>query len=200
MKLTFSVNYRTEWGESLFMTGSAEALGANDMDKAVAMKLSGSETWTAEVELPDTVTNFTYAYFVRHDNGSTRREWGHPRAFTRSEHLQSALIFDRWQDQPWDKPYYAASFVDCICRRDERDQPQLPAPGFFTLSVDAPMIAPDEYVAVCGSVEAMGAWKPEKALRMTDAAYPTWTVNIPVVDVNGGAEYKYLIVKKNTAT
>ncbi|WP_289646275.1 carbohydrate-binding module family 20 domain-containing protein, partial [uncultured Duncaniella sp.] len=65
MKLTFNVNYRTEWGESLFLTGSAEALGGSDLSKAVPMTLSGTETWKAEVEIPDSVEEFSYGYIVR---------------------------------------------------------------------------------------------------------------------------------------
>ena len=39
MKLFFQVNYRTEWGENLFITGSPEALGGDDIDKAIPMTL-----------------------------------------------------------------------------------------------------------------------------------------------------------------
>lgn len=49
----------------------------------------------------------------------------------------------------------------------------------LTLSVDAPMISPDEAVAVSGEAEALGAWDVTKAVRMSDAAYHTWTVNLP---------------------
>ena len=33
---------------------------------------------------------------------------------------------------------------------------------------------------------------------MSDADYPTWTVNIPVASLTPGTDYKFLIVKKNT--
>ncbi|MCM1522050.1 MAG: 4-alpha-glucanotransferase [Muribaculaceae bacterium] len=198
MKLTFSVNYRTEWGESLFLTGSAAALGSGNKDRAVPMTLSGTETWTAEVEVPDSDAPFTYSYIVRHEDGRTKEEWGKARTFRRSGELHRAILNDRWQDQPWDKPYYAASFIDCICRRENRDERPLPFPETLTLSVDAPMIAPDECVAVSGSVPCMGEWLPEKAVRMSDADYPTWTVNLPLREMRGGAEYKFLILKKHT--
>ena len=55
MKLTFNVNYRTEWGESLYLTGCPLALGEDDLSRAVPMKLVGAETWTVHVEIPDTV-------------------------------------------------------------------------------------------------------------------------------------------------
>lgn len=198
MKFTFTVNYRTEWGESLFLTGSALVLGENDPARAVPMRLTGSETWTVQVEIPDTVREFSYGYIVRHDNGYVKREWGKPRCFRYSADTHLFKILDRWQDQPWDKPYYSSAFTDCICKRGDLAAPVVPTAGMLTLSVDAPMIAPDEIVAVSGEAEALGAWDVKNAVRMSDADYPTWTVNIPAKDLEPGTDYKFLILKKST--
>ncbi|MCY0530714.1 hypothetical protein OVV49_32045, partial [Klebsiella pneumoniae] len=120
------------------------------------------------------------------------------RTFRRADNAHRFYVCDRWQDQPWDKPYYSMAFTDCICRREERDERQLPSAGMLTLTVDAPMIAQDEAVAVSGEDETLGAWMPEKALRMSDADYPTWSVNIPLSVLREGTDYKFLIVKKAT--
>ena len=193
MKLTFSVNYRTEWGESLWIAGTAPAL-----EGGVPMHLDGQETWTAVVDVPEDAAPFEYGYEVRHENGGVKKEWGHPRTFRRADNAHRFYVCDRWQDQPWDKPYYSMAFTDCICRREERDERQLPSAGMLTLTVDAPMIAQDEAVAVSGEDETLGAWMPEKALRMSDADYPTWSVNIPLSVLREGTDYKFLIVKKAT--
>ncbi|WP_303037537.1 carbohydrate-binding module family 20 domain-containing protein [uncultured Duncaniella sp.] len=55
MKLFFQVNYHTEWGENLFITGAQEAFGGGDIDKAIPMTLSDGDTWTAAIELPDSL-------------------------------------------------------------------------------------------------------------------------------------------------
>ena len=198
MKLNFTVNYRTEWGESLFLTGSPLAMGAGDLSRAVPMKLEGSETWTVRIDVPDTETDFTYGYIVRHDNGYVKREWGKPRRFIHGPNTHVFNILDRWQDMPWDKPYYSSAFIDCICHRGDRDGVVAPTAGMLTLSVDAPMIAPDEVVAVSGEAESLGEWNPAKAVRMSDASYPTWSVNIPSSSIKEGSEYKFLILKKTT--
>ena len=198
MKLNFTVNYRTEWGESLFLTGSPLAMGAGDLSRAVPMKLEGSETWTVRIDVPDTETDFTYGYIVRHDNGYVKREWGKPRRFIHGPNTHVFNILDRWQDMPWDKPYYSSAFIDCICHRGDRDGVVAPTAGMLTQSVDAPMIAPDEVVAVSGEAESLGEWNPAKAVRMSDASYPTWSVNIPSSSIKEGSEYKFLILKKTT--
>ncbi len=200
MKLTFNINYRTEWGESLYLTGSVKELGSNDPAFAVPMKLNGFETWTANVEIPDSVPSFQYSYFVRHDNGYVRREWGKARTFEHAANTHRIDIFDRWQDQPLDKPYYSSAFVDCICCRKERMPKVLPSTGMLTMSVDAPMVKPDDVVAISGEAESLGAWDPAKAMVMSDADYPTWTVNIPVASLKPGTDYKFLILKKSTGS
>lgn len=200
MKLTFQVNYRTQWGESLFLTGSLSVLGENNPVLAVPMSLSGEQTWSVDVEIPDSVNTFTYGYIVRHDNGTERREWGSQRRFEHDSTSNRYIIIDRWQDQPWDKPYYSAAFTDCICHRPSgnRERAVFASAGMLTLAVDAPMVAPDEVVAVSGEGDVMGSWDTSKALRMSDAEYPTWKVNIPLSSIKPESEYKFLIIKKAT--
>ncbi|MDE6378226.1 MAG: 4-alpha-glucanotransferase, partial [Duncaniella sp.] len=198
MKITFHVNYHTQWGESLYVTGEPKALGGGDPSKAVAMSLTGSQTWSVTVELPDSIDVVTYGYMVRRDNGTTRREWGKPRHLERHTSTPYIYVIDRWQDQPWDKPYYAAAFTDCICQRKDRAAQVEAETGCLTLSVDAPMVAPDEVVAVSGESGSLGKWDTAKAVRMSDADYPTWKVNLPLADLSDGMQYKFLIVKKAT--
>lgn len=199
MKITFNVNYRTEWGESLFITGPIKELGNGDTNLAVPMTLEGAESWSTTVDIPDTVRSIEYTYIVRNqDKGYVKREWGKPHKFQHLGNVHRIRIMDRWQDQPWDKPYYSSAFIDCICHRDNRAAEVFPATGMLTLSVDAPMIKPDESVAVCGAAESLGAWDTAKAPVMSDANYPTWTLNVPIESITPGTDYKFIIVKKNT--
>ncbi|MDE5967776.1 MAG: hypothetical protein K2G64_01605, partial [Muribaculaceae bacterium] len=76
MKLTFNVDYRTNWGESIYLVSNdVKELGAGNYDKAVKLQLMGDSHWQAVVELPDDTPDFVYRYFVRHENGYTKNEW-----------------------------------------------------------------------------------------------------------------------------
>ena len=198
MKITFQVNYRTEWGENLFISGSPSVMGGGDADTAVPMNYSGDGVWSVSVELPDPVDLIKYSYLLRRNDGSVRREWGKPHTLALTSATPDIVVIDRWTVQPDDKPYYASAFTDCIFRRTDSDGVVNSCPGHLTLCVDAPMVHPDEAVAVTGEAEIMGGWNPEKALRMSDADYPTWRVNIPLQDIRHGGEYKFVIVKKST--
>lgn len=197
MILSFNVDYRTNWGEAIYLTADIPQLGNGDHAKAVKLELYGEQTWKAQVELPDDTPDFKYAYFVKHDNGYEKQEWGHGHHFRRGECVKSYEIFDRWQDQPWDKPFYSVVFTDCVCRREGRALPPKVEAAGLLLSCDAPMVAPDEVLAVSGACEALGNWDASKAVVMSDALFPTWSCALPLDKLPEDLEYKFLILKKN---
>ena len=198
MKLTFHVNYRTNWGESLFLTGSIPALGDNDINKSVRMNLTGSELWSLTVDIPSDIKTFQYHYVVRSENGNVRYEWGQAHVFHVSLKGDTYEIHDRWQDQPWDKPYYSSAFTDCICKRSSGEKTLKPAKGKVMISVAAPMVKADQTLAICGSVPELGNWDISKAVRMNAADYPIWSANISAKGITPTTEYKFVIIDSST--
>ncbi|MCM1452213.1 MAG: 4-alpha-glucanotransferase [Clostridium sp.] len=198
MKVTFNIDYRTNWGESVYLTGNCEALGNGDESKAVKLEPDGGgERWSLSVTIPEPV-DFEYNYLVKRDDGSVRREWGAPHPFAASAAGEYRL-YDRWQDQPWDKPYYSSAFTDCILRRENRDAKMDYEAGRLTIQVYAPMVKPSHTVAICGAAKALGSWNTADAVIMSDAQYPIWTASIfPSEDLMEGSEYKFLMMDKST--
>ena len=197
INLQLNVDYRTSWGESLWVVGNIPALGNDDLSKALRLDLYGEQTWKLRVDLPDDTPDFTYRYFVRNDNNAAiKNEWGEPHRFRAGKGIKTYRMDDRWQDQPWDKPMYSVVFTDCVCRRQGRALPPRVKAGSLILGCEAPMIASDEVLAVSGNCAALGDWKPEKAVVMSDAFYPDWTVAIPMRGLPAEIEFKFLVLKK----
>lgn len=197
MKLTLNINYRTNWGEQVYVTGSIPALGSGDYSKAVKLTLIGDDQWTADIKLPEGSGNFTYSYFVRHDNGHVKEEWGRPREFTVGNATDRFVVYDRWQDQPWDKPYYSSAFTDCIFHRSERLDEAVPRKDTVIISVSAPMISQNDVLALVGSSSGLGEWNPAKAIRMSDAKFPVWEAIIDRRAIEAGTQFKFVIVRKS---
>ena len=198
MKLVFHIDYRTNWGENVYITGNVDALGGGDEAKAPMMKLSGESSWTITAEVPDGTEPFDYRFLVRNDDGAVKREWPRPHRCIPAKGVSLYQIYDRWQDQPLDKPFYASAFYDCVFRRRTKALPQAAATGELTVSVDAPAIRPDQVLAISGASESLGAWDPKKARRMDDSSFPTWRVNIPVDDLTPETEYKFVVLESST--
>ncbi len=197
MKIKFNIGYRTNWGESVYLTGSCPELGAGDLGKAIKLELNGAKSWCTEVEISK-AQNFTYSYLIRNDNGSVKQEWGAPRIFQHSA-CKKYNVYDRWQDQPWDKPFYSSAFTECICHRELRDEVVKFEKGKLTIQVYAPMVSPDHAIAISGACRSLGDWDVDKAVRLSDALYPLWAANIDnCSDLVQGSEFKFLIVDKAT--
>ena len=107
MKLNFNIDYRTNWGESVYIVASIPQLGGGDEGSAVKMELDGVGLWTLSVDVPEGTPAFDYRYLVRHDNGYVRHEWGCAHRFVPGYDVNTFEIYDRWQEQPYDKPYYS---------------------------------------------------------------------------------------------
>ena len=195
MKLLFRIDYRANWGESLYLCGDTALLGNGDTSRALRLEVDGDSLWHAEVELPDSVAAFTYRYIIKNEQGDTRQEWGQGHCFRPAAGVNEYDIYDRWQDQPFDKPFYSAAFTECICRHNSAGtKPLLPASGYVELCVAAPMVAPGCTLAISGEGDALGNWNPDRAIRMNSAEYPIWKAKIPAAGLNAATEYKYLIV------
>ena len=199
MRIKFNVDYRTAWGESLYISGNIPALGNGNEAAAAAMECHGGETWHLEIdaELP-AGKELEYKYIVRHDNGSERHEWGPVHIFMASPGIATADIFDQWQDQPLDKPYYSSAFTECINNRDYRQAPVNASAGNINLRVWAPMVSQNRVIAVSGNIDALGNWDPAKALRLSDACFPEWSGSFSMRGLKGSFEYKFLILDKAT--
>lgn len=198
MNLSFNIDYRTNWGESLYITGNIPALGNGDKSKAVKLDLYGEQLWKTRISVPDNTTEFSYSYFVRHENGYEREEWGKGHVFRSGKDVRDYEVFDHWSDLPWNKPFYSVVFSDCVCKRVSRAIPPSVTPGTLLFSVEAPMIAPDEVLAISGSCKELGEWDVERALLLSDAYYPAWSCALPMAALPAEFEYKFIILRKDS--
>ncbi|MDE7426636.1 MAG: 4-alpha-glucanotransferase [Muribaculaceae bacterium] len=198
MKITFSVDYRTNWGENVYIIGNIPQLGDNEFNRAVPMRLEGVETWVASIEVPDNQPSFEYRYMVKHESGAVKNEWGKGHKYVAGRSAKPVAVYDRWQDQPWDKPYYSSAFTECICHRTDRQKEQAPKVGCVNIRISAPMIKDNQVLAVSGATAAMGEWDVNKALVLNDANFPEWAINIENKDITPETEFKFLILDRET--
>lgn len=197
MKIVFNINYHTVWGESLYLCGDIPELGSGDAHNGLEMKLTSPDTWQLTLDLKFDPEDFNYWFVVKAPDRAWRFEWGKPHRYVAGSGIRSCVIFDSWHDMPADKPFYSSAFTDGILRRSHRDQPLKSIPGTVNMRVEAPMILPDETLAVCGEGDLLGNWDPTKAIRMNDANFPTWEINIPFDRLTPPFEYKFVILNKD---
>ena len=74
MKISFNIDYRTNWGESVYLSGNIPELGNGDESQAIKLNLNGNEAWSIEIDIADSTPDFQYHYFIKHENGYTKKE------------------------------------------------------------------------------------------------------------------------------
>ncbi|MDE5850904.1 MAG: 4-alpha-glucanotransferase [Muribaculaceae bacterium] len=198
MKIKIHIGYHTQWGEALYISGDIPKLGSGDPHKAPMLEMTAPDIWTISLDVPASVNSFTYRFIVKAEGKEWREEWGAPHRFEAAPGVTRYDIHAFWQDVPSDKPYWSSAFVDGMLSRNFRDQPVTPKAGTVLFKVSAPMVRPDEVLAVCGEPRALGAWNPEKALTFNDARYPLWEVALDMKDIKLPFEYKFVILDKKT--
>ncbi|MDE6443457.1 MAG: 4-alpha-glucanotransferase [Muribaculaceae bacterium] len=198
MKISFNLNYHTEWGEAIYLCGDLLQLGSGDPREAIEMKLTAPDTWEAELNFEGDPGDFNYFFIVKAPEKAWRFEWGKPHRFVGNPDIKEVKVFDSWQDMPADKPYYSSAFVNGMLKRLHRDTPEKSYPDTIQFRIYAPMIEPDEVLAISGEGDYLGNWEPDKAIALNDALYPEWVINLPLSEFNAPFEYKFLIQKKST--
>ena len=197
MNLIFNIDYHTNWGETIYITGDIPELGNGNKNNAVAMLPDGDSHWFLSIEISPAHGEFHYSYDVRKGNEIIRNEWGTPRTLNIDPHTPGASIFDRWQDIPSNKPYHSSAFTHCICRPSDLGTTPAVRPGMLMISVDAPMIPQHATLAISGSCKSLGCWNPTDAPVMNHGNFPRWTIEIPIDDETPDIEFKFLLINKN---
>ena len=198
MKITFTINYHTTWGQNVYVCGDIEQLGKSDPVQSTQMQYIGNGNWELNILLPDNTPTFKYQYIVKEYDAIIAEEWGKMRTFTRNSTSTNYLITDKWRNAPSDSVFYTSFFYRNIFARTISNPKTVLNTETITFRVYAPQIQPDEIVAITGNSETIGNWNPEKAILMNDTDFPLWQGTADLTKISFPLEYKYVIIKKNT--
>ena len=186
MNVTFSIPYRTAYGDELLLNIAParedESL-ALDMSqfKALAMATHDGETWTLNTTLdPDKATRYDYFYSVRSIRGIKCSEWKtimHRLDLTASK-ANAYKVNDRWTDFPGDTQLYSSAFTDCINRRVQSAVPATDSSATLRLVVRAPQLRSGMRLNIVGAQPALGCWNLAKALPMVEHNHNEWIVDL----------------------
>ncbi|MBO4995057.1 MAG: 4-alpha-glucanotransferase [Muribaculaceae bacterium] len=199
MTIKFNIDYHTNWGESVYIVGNCHELGNDDESSAIKLNMDAISNWSITVDIPVIpAEGLKYSYFIRHDNGFTRHEWGKHSLPAVRHGIKTIKMIDHWLDQPSDKPFFSSAFTDCICKRHARDGQTTIEGGSLCIRVAAPMIRQNCRLAICGSNDELGNWDPEMAVKMNDHNFPEWSIILPLKAFTAPVDYKFLIIDCDT--
>ena len=197
MIIHFSINFRTQWGQNLYMSGSLPALGGGDPARAVPMSLTHNYIWQKDIKITSLEDRiFTYRYFVRSDDGSTFYEAGAERTIALNSASRELFLNDEWQGNSDSAPFLTSPFSDIFFSHRDREATQMHMHNKeVIIRVTAPAVEPDCILGICGDIPALGSWNPAKAVEMIPLRGSRWAVHLPADKLGSRIEFKF--IKRN---
>ena len=185
MTLHISIEYRTNWGEELVL-----CLGG----KRYPLAYVADGLWQGEIARFKPESASEYGYEVVRDGYTVRKEWKkHNLVLPEGIAPEELTVIDRWNDRPYDSPFYSSAFTKAIFGRKAEKAKKAPKGANVLLQVAAPALRQNEVLAIAGSGKALKNWA--KVVPFDGSQFPMWTLALNVTDP---FEYKILVADKET--
>lgn len=200
MKINFSINYRTYWGQKLYVSGSVPELGEWDKSKAAEMRGGFNGDWSLQLTMSET-KKFEYRYFVKDEQGNMIEEWGGNRIVDRDNSAEAYNLIDSWQDQPYDKSFYSSVFTKNLFRHDpetKKSKISISVTAVVTIKVFAPRVKTHQTLAISGNQKDLNFWDSTSPVRMNCTNAPEWEIELDASKITFPLEFKFLIIDKKT--
>lgn len=200
MTLSFHIEYRTNWGEEVRVSGSIAELGNCQSDKATPMQTEDGIHWNlkATVAIPEN-SIIQYCYHIYRDGKTVRTEWNSlPRVlYVTDTPSKSYRIQDSWKDLPEQQYFYTSAFTESLLAQSKSDKPSIQSQNKgISIKAYAPVIDHDYSLAICGNQEALGNWNPDDAIIMNNINFPEWQIEIEAANLKFPIEYKFVLYNK----
>ena len=206
MKLKFSIQYGTQWGQNLYVVITYRSSDHTEKTQRLMMVTTDGMEWSLETTVLESrkhpITSFLYNYQVEDNDGNViRKEWD---AIPRIYYFDSSkdyVMADRWRDVPLQYHLYSKAYLTTMGLEDNDKVEPLRVPLYrktILFRVSAPQLQKGQSVAIVGSHPALGSWNVARYLRMEQIGRFEWLLSVNVEAVLLPIEYKYVIVDDNT--
>ena len=206
MKLKFTIQYGTQWGENLYVAITYKSKDGTEKVRRLPMSTDDGWHWEQETSAVESrqhpVEAITYYYYVADADGvELRREWtGVPRTFY-FDATKNFFMPDLWREVPLQYHLFSKAYqVTSSLPSDETLHIQR-IPLYrktIIFRVSAPQLKKGQSVAILGSHPALGSWSPARYLRMEPLGLCEWQLSVNVDAILLPLEFKYVIVDDAT--
>ena len=197
MKLSFKIDYRTLWGQVLYVAGSVREFGEWDPAQAIPMKSHVFGEWEMECRFSGGAV-LEYKYLIKDESGHFIWEGGKKRILdTREIAPNEVRCRDFWRAyNESDIALASAAFTNVLLsRKTDRSQGvlDLPYPRTLKIQIHVPRVDPDCCVGILGDQPLLGNWMEQDILLLEDKNFPLWSVHLDASKLRFPFQFKYVI-------
>lgn len=197
MLVSFNVSYHTQWGDTIWLSMSEDS----SHWQVYAMEYAADGRWFLTLDLPDEISQIEYQYELRRGEHVETRGWGSARRLKLKKSYTHYTLQDHWQEIPRDKHLFSSPFVNTFFRRPDESRGRTKTPKqAVTIRVFAPAVKSEESLCLLGSSPELGQWESERALVMSSADFPVWSITLDAEALRDGDTYKFAIMQNGFIT
>ena len=194
MTLNFSIEYRTEWGQSVEVELCFLSADGKTHFQRIPLETEDGLLWKGVYTLKAKSRQFRYTYLITAEGESVRREWDVvPRLFP-ADDARTYFFIDHWRDVPESSYCYTDAYRVASGLWNTPEAVPALFPRTFLFRVQAPGLAQGERVALVGDQPALGDWDVARALPMTPSRQGEWLLSISADGLRLPFEYKYVVL------
>ena len=206
MKLKFTIQYGTQWGQNLYVVITYRSNDGTEKSERLMMVTTDGMEWQLETTVLESrkhpISSFSYYYQVEDSDGNVlRKEWDViPRTYY-FDSSKSYVMADQWRDVSLQYHLYSKAYLTTMGFAESSEVMPLHVPLYrktVLFRVSAPQLKKGQSVAIIGSHPALGSWNTARYLVMENIGRFEWLLSVNVESVLLPLEYKYVIVDNDT--
>ena len=206
MKLKFSIQYGTQWGENLYVCITYRSNDGTEKSSRLMMLTADGWHWELEVSALESrhhpISSFSYYYQVEDaEERVLRREWTViPRCYY-FDSSKNYVLADQWREIPLQYHLYTNAYLTTTQRVRDEEVEALRVPLYrktILFRVSAPQLLKGQSLAVIGNHPALGSWNTARYLKMEYIGRYEWLLSVNVDAVFLPIEYKYVVIDDAT--
>lgn len=206
MKLKFTIQYGTQWGENLYVMVTYKSIDGTEKSSRLMMGTADGWRWELETSALESrqhpIFSFSYYYQVEDAEGKIlRKEWNViPRCYC-FDSTKDYVLADQWREVPLQYHLYSQAYLTTMSMPQDEEVLPLRVPLYrktVLFRVSAPQLQKGQSVALIGNHPALGNWNPARYLKMEYMGRFEWLLSVNVDAVLLPIEYKYVIVDNET--
>jgi 4-alpha-glucanotransferase len=189
-KLNFHLRFKTNFGQTIFITGNHPLLGNGNIEAAVPMVYLNEDYWVLHLATKGLLKSETiyYSYFIQNADGTRIFDWGSDKSIIVDQLATKELVLiDAWNFTGYiDNAFYTAPFANVLLKsKGHQVKPDHPKNATHVFRVKAPLLTTNQTICIIGEAKEIGGWDASKALplnKITDQPYYEIALNLSKCD------------------
>ena len=173
IEITFKLRFTTQYGQSLYLSGSHLLLGENDIEKAVPLSYIDKDFWGVTITVNNAASikkNITYNYVLKNTDGSISYDWGSDKSFNPSSFSnEQTLIIDSWNYAGYfENAFYSEPFQKVLFKSNYTPvEVKVSKKATHTFRAKAPLLSGGQTLCVIGAGKKLGNWGADEVLLLS---------------------------------